>query len=117
MAATKKFTLTRGDDEYILITLKDGDGNTINLIGATVFFTIKKLIDDLDDDALVALSQSTHIDAANGETSFLIGRTISDTLPIGCYPYDIQVVFSDETIDSTPVDYVYILADVTRRIV
>jgi hypothetical protein len=114
---TTIFSMIRGDDISIVLTITDQDDAVIDLTDAVCFFTVKEKIDDIDDDAVIAIDWDTHIDAVNGETSFDLIPSDTSSLAISKYFFDIQVKLGDTTIH-TPVRGIFkLVADVTIRTV
>lgn len=109
-------TIIRGDDTTIELTYQDGDGNAIDLTGATVFFTVKSAIDDdsTDADAIIQKDVTVHADAVNGRSD--IDLTDSDTdVALGEYLGDIQIKNAASDIVSSQAFAVEVVGDVTRR--
>lgn len=76
-------TIQQGDDEILPITLtdtaEDGTVTPVNLTGATLYLAIRR---DGEEALVVDLSQASHTDAANGESSITIPRdTTKDLVP------------------------------------
>lgn len=62
-------TLTAGQISAVPLTFRQPGGEPLDLTGATVRLVAKASLSDEDEDAILDLSQDTHIDAAEGETT------------------------------------------------
>lgn len=68
------------------------NGAPISISGASVIFSVKRHLTDADNDAVVRIVQTTHVNAAAGQTSITIPPTsLSES---GRYYYDVMVNFS-----------------------
>jgi len=72
--------LYRGNSRSELVTFTDGVGDPINLTGKTVVFTIKTYVSDSTN--LLQKTNTSHSDAANGETTFNILASESELFPV-----------------------------------
>lgn len=61
--------LYAGEDTTWTVDVVQSDGTAMDLTGCTVYFTAKKTAQDADSDAYVAIAQTSHSDAENGETT------------------------------------------------
>ena len=105
--------IVRGDTEDITVTMKDNDGNALDLTGATVWFTAKRHLNDSDAQAIIQKQVTSHTNAVAGET--VISLTSGDTAKSGIYYYDIQVDFPGGAKRSTKVAKMEITEDVTKQ--
>lgn len=109
--------ITRGDDIVIDIVFTDETtGLPMDITGATVFFTVKKIgdVSENDDTALIQKDQDTHVAPTEGHTT--IDLTNTDTsIPAGTYEYDFQVKDSSNNIMSTLSSKLIVEKDITRR--
>lgn len=103
----------RGDSNPLKITLENMEGNPVDLTGSTVFFTVKRNMQDTDANALIAKSTTTHTSAVDGETQITL--TTTDTDITGTFYYDVQVKNSDGEIFSVIADKIIFVDDVTKR--
>lgn len=72
------FRMLEGDAEYFGLVFRDKTRNPIDITGWTIFFTIKKNIDDADEDAILVKTITTFIDAEAGQA--LINLDWADTI-------------------------------------
>ena len=107
--------IIRGDTISLPITIKDSDGVAIDITGATVFFTIKSDETLADTSASVSKTVTSHPAPASGQTTVELDPTDTEDLTAGIYYWDIQIKYSDDTIQSTKAQQVRVLADITRR--
>ena len=83
------FILMRGDDQVIELEFTE-NGAVKDITGWTIYFTLKKNIDDADTVATTIKKDiTTHADPTNGRTKISLLNTETDTLE-GLYFYDIQ---------------------------
>jgi len=82
------FKFPRGDDQVLALEFTE-NGAVKDITGWTIYFTLKKNIDDLDDDAVLKNDVTTHTDPTNGKTEIPLLNTETDVLE-GIYFYDIQ---------------------------
>jgi hypothetical protein len=105
----------RGDDESIQLTFTDVNDNVIDLTGSTVFFTVKRKIEDTDDDAVIKKEVSVFAAPTTGVA--IITLTDDDTnLTSGVYYYDVQLVDQAGLVSSIRQDKFKVHKDVTIRI-
>ena len=78
-------------------TLLDGDGNAVNLTGATVTFTM------IDDDGVAKVSDGsvTLVDAVNGIVKYAWSAADTDT--VGEFSASFEVTYSDTTVETFPI--------------
>jgi len=108
------FKLIRGDDHTFALEFKQ-DGVPKNITGWTVFLTVKKNIDDLDANAVISKTVTSHTDPTNGKTEISIADTETDPL-CGIYYYDIQYKDLAGIIKTVMLGTLNFYKDVTRRI-
>lgn len=101
----------RGDNWALKFQILDRDDIPFNLTGCTVYFTVKANLEDTDAEAKIQVTQTTHIDAANGETS--IPLTSAQTNLVGEFYYDVCVITSGNTKYSIIRDKIIFIQDVT----
>lgn len=108
-------TFYRGDDNTITLKFMDGD-TPKDITGWTIFFTLKKKIDDSDDDAVLKKDITSHTNAAQGETEIPLLDTNTNDLA-GIYHYDIQSKDDSGIIKTVIKGEINFIKDITRRIV
>lgn len=113
MAQSDPIEIIRGDDVSVRLTFTDADDAVISLVGATVFFTVKKKLDTVDADADISKTITSHTDAAGGITTADLTNDDTDLEP-GTYYYDIQIKKSGR-IQSTRYGVFTVIEDVTNR--
>lgn len=106
--------IIRGDTTVIGIEVKE-NGIPLDLSGATIFFTMKKRLSDLDSDAALQVAVSTHTEPSAGKSSITLSSDVTNDLQPGNYHYDVQLVFPEATVKTIMMNKVTVLADVTRR--
>lgn len=104
----------RRDDVDFELTFTDVDGDVVNLTGATVFFTVKKRITDIDDDAVIAKEITVFDFPLTGVAILTLDETDTDISP-GQYYYDIQLKTSNAKITSSNYGKFYVAQDITIR--
>lgn len=85
----------------------------VDITGATLYFTVKRTIDDQDSAALVAVSQASHTTPLSGLTSITVPAATMATLSPGKYPADLQMIFANGTVESSELT-LQVKADVKR---
>lgn len=89
-------------------------GSSVDLTGATVFFTAKKNMSDLDAAAVIKKDVTSHSDPTHGKT--VITLTTSDTnVPVGNYFWDIRIKDASGNITNTEQEILKVAAVVTQR--
>jgi len=112
--ATRDLVQTIGDAIPFSFTFKDENGDAVNLTGALLSFTIKENLSDADAAAVYAKDVTSHDDAVNGLTSFVVPAAETALLS-GEYYYDIQIVWANgrpATILKGVMEFTY---EVTKR--
>lgn len=110
----------QGDDIALRINVTDSNNNPFNIAGSTVYFTMKNKNDiaSNDDSALLTANVTQHVDNANGITAVLISNTLTRTIPLGEYKYDIQIktsVQDGERIHTLIQGDIVFIDDTTKR--
>lgn len=120
--ASNKLSIYRGDDASIQFTIKDEDGDAIDITNDTIFFTVKTAKNSTaagsaDSTALIEKENGVggHTTPTSGITTFTL--TDADTaIAPGTYYYDVQRVDSGGLVSTIVVDEFEILAEVTTDI-
>jgi len=108
MAETLNFKQKRGDTFSLPIAFGQ------DITGWTVFLTLKKGIDDLDEAAVISKDVTIHTDASTGDTLVTMSATETSNL-LGTYHYDIQYKDSSANIVTLVEGTIQFDKDVTRR--
>ena len=103
----------RGDTVYFNIAITDDAGSPVDLTGATVYFTMKKNIDDPDPGDLQK-AITTHTDPTQGKTQIKLDSSDTDNIDPGKYFYDFQVTLANGDKITIESGILEVLADVTR---
>ncbi|MCF1457301.1 MAG: hypothetical protein LPH21_06980 [Shewanella sp.] len=110
------FTLTRGDDEDLAITVKDENRNAVPIGGATVFVTLKVGIEDPDDMAALTHDEVIIVDANSNEGKAVVTLPSAKTAMLDPIEYhmDVQLLL-DGKVKTIFNDAVEVIPDVTQR--
>lgn len=92
MSVTGDFHVSKNRTITRTIVVKDSAGQAINLTGISVYFTVKRTLDEDVTDANVAIAKtiSVHDDPTHGVTSVTITAADTATLAKGKYFFDVQ---------------------------
>lgn len=111
----------RGDTFNLRFSLTTGTpATTVNLTGATVFFTLKERVSDSDAQATVRKNTPAVSGITTGEAGAItvnIPTGESYFFKTGPYHYGIQVKSPINTVQTSVTGIFNIEADVTRRVV
>lgn len=105
----------KGDTYPLDITILDVSGNPFPLTGCTVFFTVKRNIQDTDAQALISKNITSYTDPVNGQAS--IPLLASDVDYSGDFYYDVKVKNSGGVITSAFKDKFCLVEHITIRTV
>ena len=92
MATTTHLSMVRGDSKLFKVTVKDADGNVVNILGYDASFTVRD--NPLDMVAVISKTKSagiTFTDPANGIMQIELSN-VDTEVDVGKYAYDIEVV-------------------------
>ena len=104
----------RGDKHPVLVTIKDSDGNAINITGYSFKLTVNENSKPTDETTQLFQVDGSIVDAANGQVQFLITDSHSNQTP-GTYYYDVQMTTSgDAEIRTILKSSFEILQDITK---
>ena len=109
------FVTYRGDDLSFTLNFKDTDDVEIVITGWTIFFTLKKKIDDLDADAIISKTITSLTDPTHGITTVTIPASELTSLA-GPYYYDFQFKNASGGIYTITSGIVTFMRDITRRV-
>lgn len=107
-------SIIRRDDTDIQVTVKNDEGNAIDITGYTVYFTVKENSNDSDDDAIITKNITSHSNPSAGITSISLDKTETD-IEEGDYLYDFQIKDTDGNISSTERGTFSVVNDITIR--
>jgi len=111
-----KIKLIRGDTRTITATMKDSDGNAIDLTGGTLMFTANSSSSPSDDTGAAVEKDVTSFDnPTTGIQDITLTSSDTNSLTPGTYYYDIQFVSSAGVVTSIAQDKFIINADISRR--
>ena len=103
----------RGDEFSMQLEFKDENGVVIDITNWTIFFTVKKKLDDPDSAAKISVTIAPS-DPTNGIALVTVPNTETDNLS-GVYYYDFQFKKADGTIQTLVNGGITFEKDVTRR--
>lgn len=105
----------RGDTvKYDLTVTDEETGDTIDLSGSSIWFTLKTNTEQADAEAVYQTEITTHIDAPNGLSRLVIPSDATTDFPVIALYYDFQLVTSGSDVYTLEVDKVKVLSDITR---
>lgn len=107
-------TLKRGDTFVRTLYFEDENGNALDITGWTIYFTVKKSIDDSDDDAIIKKDITSHTDPENGKSELELTPTETAQSP-GTYCFDIQIKDTQGKILTILEGEIIFTKDVTQR--
>jgi len=106
----------RGDTLSFDITIKDQNGNPVDITGAKLFFTMKEQPTQSDSEAVVQEVVYDHIDPTEGHTKIIVPSSSTSILVPGkTYYYDFQLVDSNGNVKTLYAGKVRVLQDITQR--
>lgn len=92
----------KGDTYPIDIQLERVDGSLIDITGSTIFFTVKRNLEDEDSDALISKDITSFSSPLTGE--FSIPLISTDVDYIGEFFYDVKIKYATGLIESVFTD-------------
>jgi hypothetical protein len=109
--------LKRGLPYSKSLTFKDNADNPLDLTGRTIYYSIKRMVDnaDTDEDALITKSITSHTNPAAGTSVLTLIETDTDIYP-GIYKCDMKV-YGAGINANTDTFYIEIERPVTERII
>lgn len=112
--ADRRMEVIKKDNADFEFTFKDVDGELINLTGSTVFFTVKRNKNDLDDDALIKKDITDFTGMSLGTVLLELSSSDTDMLA-GSYFFDVQVKYPNNKIASSEAGRFIVKQDITNR--
>lgn len=88
----------RGDNYPVQVQIFEGD-EPMDITGATAFLTVKKRLQDSDDNALIKVETTSHTDASEGITEFDMTSPV-DVDIVGSFFYNIRIVLGGQIVSS-----------------
>jgi hypothetical protein len=117
-----KIKVYRGDDVSLTFTVKDENGDAVDITNDTIFFTVKAAKNataagSADLTAIIKKDNGPgeHSDPTNGRTAFSLSHAETAVTP-GLYYYDIQWVTASNEVTTFTVDEFEVLKEVTTDI-
>ena len=108
--AKQNLSMTRGDTETVVVTMKDSTGTAIDITGRTYRAQIRTTKDSSTIDASFSCAVSN---AASGEVTCTILPVTTATLTVGTHYWDFEET-SGGVVSTILAGSVNVLADVTR---
>jgi hypothetical protein len=92
MSITGDMHVAKNRQKTFPVTVTDSLGAPINLTGQTLYFTVKRVLDDdlTDANAVISKNITNHSDPTNGISSVVILSTDTSSLEVGKYFFDLQ---------------------------
>lgn len=112
--ANRRMEVVKRDDTDFELTFEDVDGDPINLIGATVFFTVKRNKDDTDANAVIRKEITEFEEPTDGIALLQLTDEDTDISP-RTYFFDIQLKDASNKITSTYAGRFIVHQDITIR--
>jgi hypothetical protein len=106
--------IIEGDDKSYSLTIRDAQGNPLDITGWTVFVTVKEDTSDSDADALISKDITSHDEPKNGKTSFSFTSSETDGIT-GTKEFDVQTKDTANDISTVLRGEVTFKSDVTNR--
>ncbi len=103
----------KGDTVDLDIQLFDVEDNEINLTGCTVFFTVKRNLQDADSKALISKDITSFTSPTTGDVAITL--TAVDVDYVGEFFYDIKIKYTNGKIQSVLTDKFILAAHTTIR--
>lgn len=106
--------IIEGDDKSFNLTIRDAQGNPLDITGWTVFVTVKEDTSETDANALISKDITSHDDPSAGKTSFTFTSSETDGIT-GTKEYDVQTKDTANDISTVLRGEVTFSSDVTNR--
>ena len=110
------FSIIRGDDADLNLTVTNSAGAVVDITGFTIFFTAKESTFDADADAKISKTVTSHTSPTLGITTVSLSATDTTVTPRNYY-YDFQIKDTNGKVASCHSGMLTIVGDVTRRTV
>ncbi len=103
----------KGDNYNLDVQITDINDIAIDLTGSTVFFTVKRNLEDDDASAIINKTITSFASPTTGDVSIVL--TSSDCDLLGTFFYDIKIKTSGGIITSVATDSIIFQNHVTIR--
>jgi hypothetical protein len=110
---TSNLSVNRKTTKNFILTFTTS-GSVQNITGWTVFFTVKKKTSQLDTEASISKTITSHTTPLSGITTITLTDTDTD-IPSGDYVYDITYIDTSNNRKSTGVGTFRVMDYVTQR--
>jgi len=104
----------RGDSFAKTLTFTDGDGASVDITGATVYFSIKETSAASDADALIQ-KKGTIDDGTGGIASVSLTAAEMDVVPVGSWFYDFQITLANGAVLTVLAGDFLVTQDITQK--
>ena len=111
---SNRIGVIKRDDCFFELTFKDVDGNAIDLTDCLVFFTVKRNIDDTDDQAIIKKEIDDFAEPTSGIATLWLTHDDTNIDP-GYYAFDIQLKDTADQISSSSRGTFIVEQDITIR--
>ena len=111
--STGSFNLYTGDNSSFDLQILDDNGNPVNLTGYELYFSVKRNPILPDSQATIYLTQTTHSNAVNGQSSFPITPTETGGAIPGKYFFDVKSKDTSGNITTLYNDTLFIISSIT----
>lgn len=110
-------SMVRGDTYVIKVNVNDALGDPVNLEGRSIYFTMKRSLQDLDETAVVQVSRVlSGAEAQAGVASVTIYPQHTANLEATSYWYDIQMITDQQDVRTLLRGRIPVELDVTRTV-
>lgn len=116
MAGTTLNPLYRGNDRIYALVFTDDVGARLDITDWKLYFTLKKYVWKLDDDASIKKDIIVHSNPSQGETQFTLVSSDTIDLRSMVYVFDIQIKTKVGTIVTLMAGTLELKTRVTRRV-
>jgi hypothetical protein len=106
--------LVRGDTKTFALNFTSDGTTPIDITGWTVYYTVKRHLEDSDSTALIRKVITAHTDPTQGQTEIVLENTDTQDLEVEVLWHDIQIKNTEDKINTIAFGQLNILADVTR---
>ena len=113
MAVDTSISIYKKDYKDITVTVKDANGDPINITGYTFWLTVKIRETDPDEDAVIQKKVTSHTNPSAGITTFSLDTDDTD-IDAKDYQYDIQMKATSGAITTLLRGTFIILQEITQ---